>query len=394
MATVVLRPRRAKPFFFRHPWVFSGAVERVEGSVDKGEIVVVRDHRGLFVARGLYNPDSQIVVRLLSWDEAERVDEDFWRGRLQRAAELRRETLDLPSRTSACRLCYAESDGLPGLVVDEYGEWLVCHFHSAGLVTRRDLLADLMMEVFSPTGILDVSDPKLQTKEGLAPTAGLIRGEPPPERLVLNEGALRFAVELGKGQKTGWFLDQRENRAAAARYARGRRVLDVFSYTGGFGLAALLAGAASGLCVDRSTEAARLTRVNAELNGLESATFATGDACREMERLHAAGERFGLVILDPPKFAPNRGSLAKALEGYERVNSLGLRLLEPDGILVTCSCSQRVGESDLIQVLNRAATKHGREAQILERRGQPPDHPVIASCPETAYLTCLICRVS
>jgi 23S rRNA (cytosine1962-C5)-methyltransferase len=393
-ARLVLAERRAKPFFFRHPWVFSGAVKRLEGEAQKGDVVSVHDARGVFVAHGFYNPDSQIVARLLSWDQQEPIDDDFWRRRLREALRLRDEVLRLPDRASACRLVYAESDGMPGLVVDRYDQHLVCQIHSAGFARRRETLAQLLQETVHPRGILESSDADVLEKECLPPARGLLAGEAPPARLPIHENQLRLVVDLEHGQKTGWFLDQRDNRLAAAAYAAGRRVLDVYSYTGGFALAALVLGhAADALCVDRSEGALAMARENAALNGVALRTQ-TGDAAETMRRLKAQEERFGMVVLDPPKFAQSRAGLARAMHGYHVANLLGIQLLEPGGILVTCSCSQYVSEADFMDTVNQAAIEASRQLQVLERRGQAPDHPVIASCPETGYLKCLICRAS
>ncbi|HRU06569.1 MAG TPA: class I SAM-dependent rRNA methyltransferase [Candidatus Brocadiia bacterium] len=393
LAALVLRPRRAKPFFMRHPWVFSGAVDRLEGCASKGDFVRVVDETGQFIATALFNPESQIVARLLSWNPDEAIDEAFWRRRLEDARRLREETLRLPQRTNAYRLCHGESDGLPGLVVDRFGDYLVCQFHTAGLLMRRPMIVRILEEMFHPRGVWDASDADMLAKEGFGPSDGLIRGEAPPETLELRDGPVRFVAGLASGQKTGWYLDQRDNRAAAARYAEGRRVLDVFCYGGGFALAAAVEGKAREVIgVDRSERAIDLAARNAQLNGLANTTFRLADADEEMWKLRQEGEVFDMVVLDPPRFARSQAGVSKALEGYQKVNFLALRLLAPGGVLVTCSCSQHVSPDDLLMAVNKAATQAGRVVQILEARGQAPDHPVIASCPETGYLKCLICR--
>lgn len=391
-ATLYLKPRRAKPLFMRHPWVFSGAVRRLEGAAEKGDLVRVADEAGRFIAWGFYNPESQIRARLMTWDEGEAVDATFWASRIRRAARLREETLRLPERADAWRLFYSESDGASGLIVDKYGDYLVCQFHSAGLVRRAREIVDALASCVQPKGVLDASDERMLAREGVPRPPALLYGEAPPERLELRDGELRFVADLASGQKTGWFLDQRDNRWAAAEYARGRRVLDVFSYTGGFALAALARGAADAVCIERSEKAVDLLMENARLNGQEGLRFAQGDAAKEMARLGQGGERFGMVVLDPPKFARSRADLSHALEGYRKINAQALALLEEDGILVTCSCSQHVREEDLLMAVNQAAVETGRSVQVLERRGQAADHPVAASCAETGYLKCFICR--
>ena len=393
-ATLILRPRRAKPFVHRHPWVFSGAVARVEGTAEKGRIVRVCAAKGDFIAYGFYNPDSQIIARLIEWDEAAVFGPEYWRTRLDQARKLREDTLRLADHTQAYRLVHSESDGMPGLIVDRYGEYLACQIHSAGFAVIRDDLFRLLLEVFKPKGIVEMSDSQVLAKEGLPPSRGTVAGEAPSGPLTLEENGIRFLVDFSRAQKTGWFLDQRDNRLAAARYAEGRRVLDMFSYTGGFGLAAALKGNASEvLCVDRSDAAIDLGREDAQLNGAANVRFSVGNARDSLQQLKRDGERFGMVVLDPPKYARSRTGLKRALQGYRTINRLAMQVLAEDGILVTCSCSQYVSSEDFVLAVNQAATEAGRQVQILERRGQPPDHPVIASCPETGYLKCLICRV-
>ena len=389
-----MKPRRAKPFFMRHPWVFSGAVRSTDGEPQNGDVVRVTDDRNTFIGWALYNADSQIVARLVSWNKDEVVDEGFWAAKIAQARFLREDILRLHERTDAYRLCHSESDGIPGLVVDRYGDYLVCQLHTAGLVARRDLFLRILGAQFRPRGILDASDPEILKKENCPSSRGLLVGEAPPARIELREGKLKFLVDVAGGQKTGWFLDQRDNRWSAARFAQGRRVLDVFCYTGGFGLVAAIEGKASEVVgVDRSKAAIAVAEENARLNRVQNITFRTESAVAEMSRLCEAGERFGLVVLDPPRFARSRAALPRALEGYHKVNALGMRLVEPGGTLVTCSCSHHVSEEHLVAAVNSAAVDTGRTVQIIERRSQAPDHPVIASCPESRYLKCLICRV-
>lgn len=393
--TLYLKPRRAKPFFLHHPWVFSGAVGRVEGTPQKGGLVRVVDSAGVFIGRGMFNADSQIIVRLVSWDEAEAVDAAFWRGKIEAAVRLRQEVLHLPDSTNAYRLVYSESDGLPGLIVDRYGEALVVQFLTAGMAAQQELVLDTLVELLHPRAIIDRSDEDTMDKEAIPFTHGLRRGEAPAGPVEVQSDGLRFLVDLGAGQKTGLFLDQRENRLAAARHVKGRRVLDGFCYTGAFGLTALkLGGAASVLALDRSGPALELARRNAALNGLEAVTFENANVSEKLRVLKRAGERFGAVILDPPKFARSRPGVERALRAYRDINLLAMQLLEPDGILVTCSCSGHVSAEEFLLTLNDSAVEAHTTCQVLERRGQSADHPVISSCPETGYLKCLVCRVT
>lgn len=395
-ANVFLKPRRAKPFFLRHPWVFSGAIARCEGGPGRGEIVTVRDADGRFVGHGFYNADSQISVRLFSWEDSRAgFGPAFWRDRIAEAVLLRERILRLPERTDAMRLVYSESDGLPGLIVDRYADCLVAQFLSAGMAARREMLLDILQEACSPRGILDRPDPEALRREQLSAERPAIRGHVPDEPVEITTDGLRFRVDLRHGHKSGFYLDQRDNRVAAARLMAGRRVLDVFTYTGAFAVAASkLGGAAPVLGIDSSEPAIQAARAHAELNDCANVAFRAGKASVELRRLKAEGERFDAVILDPPKFARSRPGVRRALRAYRDVNLLAMQLLEPDGILVTCSCSGHVREEEFIAMLNEAANEAGRTVRILERHGQPPDHPVIAACPETAYLQCHLCSVS
>ncbi len=390
-----LKPRRAKPFFMRHPWVFSGAVGRVEGRPEKGALVAVADADGRFVGRGLYNPDSQIVVRLLQWKQDEAVDDAFWRRRIEAAVRLRRDTLRLPERTNAYRLVFSESDGLPGLIVDRYADWLVVQFLTAGMTQRADLILDLLMEIAAPRGIYCRPDEEAGEKESMEPRRGPARGLAPDGPVEILCDGLRFLVDLAAGQKTGFFLDQRENRLACARWMRGRTVLDAFCYTGAFAVTvARLGEAARVLAVDRSEPALALARRNLELNGVANVELQAAPVADALREYRKAGRRFGAVILDPPKFARGGQGIERALRAYRDINLMAMSLLEDDGILVSCSCSGHVGEGDFLMMLNEAAAETGVSAQLLERRSQAPDHPVIVSCPETLYLKCFICRIS
>ena len=390
---VHLKRGRAKPFFFGHPWVFSGSVERLEGNPRDGDVVDVFDHRGRFIARGFYNSRSQIRVRLVSWNRDAAIDEGLFRRRLAAAFELRHDLLDLPAHTDAYRLVYSEGDGLPGLVVDRYGQWLVVQLLSLGMARRKDMLAAALGELSGGLHIFERSDSDVHALEGIEPRVGTLAGDEPPRPLDVNVHGVRFLVDLWRGQKTGLFLDHRENYLAVQAYCRGRRLLDCFSYTGGFALFGAAAGADGVVGVEMSREALELAERNVELNGLEGVVFRQGNVFGELRALRAEGQRFGMVVLDPPKFARSAADVEKALRGYRDINLVAMQCLEEGGILVTCSCSQHVDEDIFEAMLNDAAGDVGREVQVLERRGQGRDHPVAASCPESRYLKCFICRV-
>lgn len=393
MDTVILRPGRERSVLRRHPWVFSGAVARVEGAPADGDIVDVRDARGNWLARGYFNRRSQIVVRLLTWDPDEEISADFWRRRLQQAFA-GRESLSRNPATTAYRLVHAESDGLPGLVVDRYGEFLVVQFLTLGMERRKADLTAALADLLAPRGIYERSDVDVREKEGLAPRTGPLWGAEPPAFLTIGENGLLFRVDVRSGQKTGFYLDQRENRARVREFCTGAEVLDAFSYTGAFGVHAACHGAARVTFVDSSGSALALARENLALNGQDPACheFIEGDVPRVLREFRAAGRRFDLIVLDPPKFAPTAQDVPRAARAYKDINLLAFQSLRPGGILFSTSCSGAI-TADLFQkILFSAALDAGREAQIIGYLHQGSDHPVALTFPEGAYLKGLICR--
>lgn len=392
-ARVILQPRRARPFYGRHPWVYAGAIASVEGEPADGDPVDVYSDTGNFVARGLINSKSKIRVRLYAWSADVSLDREFFRDRLAAAIRLRRDILQVDGPGRGCRLVFSEADGLSGLTVDRYDRWLVVQFTSLALAARRDLLAEVLVELVQPEGIYLRTERGIGKLEGLDLHDGPLWGHMPAEPVVIEENGLRFLVSLSEGQKTGFYLDQRDNRRAVAGLAAGRRVLDAFCYTGGFSLHAARAGARDVLGVDVSEPALALARENALLNGLNQVTFARDDVFDRLAALVKDGPRFDLVILDPPKFARARHAVDEALRGYHRLQSLALRLLDPEGILVTCCCSGLITAGMLDDLLAQVAVEERREVQILEHRGQAPDHPVSVACLESSYLKCVISRV-
>lgn len=390
---VVLKPRKARPFFGRHPWVLDSAVMRVEGQPADGAVVDLIADNGKFVARGLYNSQSRIRVRLYTWTAGEVLDADFWRSRIQRAVEQRRR-LGYDRADGGARLVYSEADGLSGLVVDRYGQYLVVLVTALAIATRIDELLPILSEVTGARGIAVRNDKALARMEGLTGEDERAWGQLPHEPTFIDENGLRFGVELGLGQKTGFYLDQRENRRAVAEYVRGGRVLDMFCYTGGFSLAAAhLGGASEVLGVDSSQKAIALAQAGAELNSLPQVRFEVADCFDALDELVRRREQFDMVILDPPKFTRNRRSVDDALRAYHRINRLAITLLPRGGTLVTCSCSGSVSREDFLYMLAGVAQQSGRDIQILEQRGAAPDHPISATCLETEYLKCFICRV-
>jgi 23S rRNA (cytosine1962-C5)-methyltransferase len=391
---IVLKPKRARPFFARHPWVYAGSIAQVPPGLEPGAEVAVASHEGLFVARGLYNPASAIRVRLYRWDDAP-LDESFWRERLASAIQLRSGTLQLFQPHTACRLIFSEADQLSGLIVDHYAGFLIVQFSSLALFLRRSILVNLLREMIAPRGLIVRTDRSLADQEAFPRDAPELLGETPPQQHSFSENDLVFQVDLLTGQKTGFFLDQRENRLAAARYAQDRRILDLFCYSGAFGLCTLKHGRARHVTgIDSSAHAIELARANALANHLEQVRFEAADVMHALESLRQQKSRFDMIIADPPKFARNAQGLEEAAKAYLRLNLAALSLIESDGILVTCSCSGLVTPDLFHQILAQAAERAGRDLQILESRGQAPDHPVAASCLESAYLKCVIARVT
>jgi 23S rRNA (cytosine1962-C5)-methyltransferase len=394
MADVVLKPGREKPIRNHHPWVFSGSVGRITGDAEDGNVVAVRDVRGRFLGYGYLNRQSQIVVRLLSWDTEEAIDDVFWERRIL-AAIARRAPLEQDPLTTAYRLIYAEADRLPGLIVDRYGDYLAIQFLTLGIERHRETIVAALSRALAPAGIYERSDVDVREQEGLPPATGILAGEAPPPEVEVQEHGHRFLVDVAGGQKTGFYLDQRENRRAMARYAAGREVLDAFSFTGAFSVYAAAAGAGSIAQLDSSGEALALARRHMALNGLERAddTYEEGDVFEVLRLYRDRGRSFDVIVLDPPKFAPTRSHVQRAARAYKDINLLALKLLRPGGMLFTFSCSGGV-EADLFQkIVFGASIDAEREVQIVESLSQGPDHPVLLSFPESAYLKGLACRV-
>lgn len=388
---LVLRPGKEKPLRQRHPWVFSGAIARVEGRPDPGQVVEAVAADGGWLAWAEFNPVSQIRARAFGWEREREVDEVFWRDRLAASIERRRQLL--PGREAA-RLVFAESDGLPGLIVDQYGPHLALQSLTVGAEARKSGTIAQLVELLRPASIIERDDPVRQ-KEGLPRASGPLWGQPPAEPVVVAEGGQRFYVDLLGGQKTGFYLDQAANRQALAPYCAGAEVLNAFSYTGAFAVTALAAGARHVTNVDSSAEALALASQNLALNGFPPARYTNleADVFQQLRCWRDEGRRFDLVILDPPKFAASPAQVERAARGYKDINWLAFRLLRPGGLLATFSCSGAV-ERDLFQkIVFGAALDAGCEARIVAHFSQSPDHPVLLSFPEGAYLKGLLCQV-
>jgi 23S rRNA (cytosine1962-C5)-methyltransferase len=390
-ARAVLKPRKARPFYGRHPWVLDSAIDRVDGEPADGDIIDLVADNGKFVARGIFNSVSRIRVRLYTWTPAEALDDAFWERRVGRAIAFRQQ-LGYDDPHGAARLIFSEADGLSGLIVDRYAQWLAVQITARATAARLDLITRLLVERMQPAGIFLRTEKGVAKAEGIDLRDGLHWGQAPEGPVFITENGLRYGVDLAEGQKTGYYLDQRENRRVAASYFAGRSVLDLFCYSGGFSLnAAGRAVEVQGF--DSSQKAIGLARANAELNGLHNVRFEAADCFAALESLGSQGQRFGGIVADPPKFARSRGGVDDALRAYHRLNRLAVEVLAPGGILVTCSCSGHVSREDFLYMLVGVAQQTKRDIQILEMRGAAPDHPASATCLETEYLKCFICRV-
>ena len=382
MRTLLLKPGREAATRRRHPWLFAGAVAEQAGEGDDG-LVEARGERGHFLARGFASPRAPIVARW--WTFADQpVDERLVLTRLDEALALRAAVV--PPGTNGYRAVNAEGDFLPGLVVDRYGDVVTLQATTEGTERARSLWLPALVSRFPGATVLQKNDLPSRAAEGLATTDELLAGEAAPSRADFRERGLSFVADLVGGQKTGFFLDQRENRDLVRRHAAGRRVLDLFSYSGAFGVAALAGGAASVTHVDTSVAALDLARENHRLNGQSAASFVASDVFEDLRVRIASGETWDLVVTDPPAFAKRRGDIERACRGYKDVNRLALKLLAPGGLLLACSCSGPVDAALFQKVLFSAALDAGVPARILEKRGAGPDHPVSVDCPEGDYL--------
>lgn len=380
----------------RHAWIFSGAIRHVEGNPGPGDLVDIVAHDNQWLATGYYNPHSQIRARLLSWEAGSIIDEKWWREQLAQALA-RRTALELEPETTAYRLVHAEADRLPGLVVDRYGDFLVLQALTLGIDRRKQMLAEILVELLDPVGIVERSDVDVRAKEGLAAESGQLWGQTPPEELMIREQGHRFGVSLLAGHKTGLYLDQRENRALVGqrRLLAGKELLNVFAYTGGFAPYAATAGSGPITNLDSSAPALAQAERNMALNGYERPqdSYVVGDAFQVLRTYRDEGRQFDAIILDPPKFAHSRRDVQSATRGYKDLNWLAFRLLRPGGVLATFSCSGLVSADLFQKVVFGAVVDAGRDAQILYQMGQAPDHPILLTFPESAYLKGLLLRV-
>lgn len=391
MHKLILKAGREKSLKRRHPWVFSGAVARVQGNPAPGDTVEVRSSSGETLAVAAYSPKSQIVARVWDWTSRE-IDSAFFDERVRRAAAQRQGLRGLDA-TDAVRLVNGESDGLPGVIADQYGRTVVVQLSSAGADHWREAITEALLRVDGANRIWERSDAEVRQLEGLAPMLGVLRGASDSGRVVISENGLRFEIDLAKGHKTGFYLDQRDNRQLVRELAAGREVLDGFCYTGGFALNAAVGGARSVIAADSSAEALEVARRNASLNSRPEIDWIEGDVFQLLRKFRDEGRAFDLIVLDPPKFAPTMAHVAKAARAYKDINLLAFKLLRPDGLLVTFSCSGGVSVDLFQKIIAGAALDAGVDAQILRRLGAAADHPVAINFPEGEYLKGLVCRV-
>jgi 23S rRNA (cytosine1962-C5)-methyltransferase len=386
---VVLKKGKEKPLLRGHPWVFSGAVEKVEGDVSPGDIGEVYSREGHFLGIGHLNPHSQIILRVLT-QKKEELNIDFFRERISKAAVLREKWLK--GKTNAYRLVNGEGDFLPGLMVDCYGGIFVLQCLTAGMERLKGLLTDLIVRDFRPQSVYERSDVATRREEGLSESSGLLFGKEVPDRIEIEEYGCRFRVNVKRGQKTGFYLDQRENRFSLEELSHGKRILDCFCYTGAFAIHAGLGGAKELTLIDSSEEALGIAEEHFDLNRLKEIPhqLIRGDAFEVMRGLES---RYDIIILDPPPFAKRKGHLTSASRGYKDLNLWAFRLLKKEGLLFTFSCSQHISWNLFQKIVFSAALDSGKKVQVLSRRGHPIDHPVNLCHPEGEYLKGMICRV-
>ncbi|MBL7705943.1 MAG: class I SAM-dependent rRNA methyltransferase [Taibaiella sp.] len=393
MKQVILNKGKDKAVRQLHPWVFSGAIKAKTGDPENGELVEVLNVDGDVLALGVYNKQSRVAVRLLEWGGASAIDEQWWRGKVHAAIENRKHLLTANNNT--LRLIFAEADFLPGLIADKYAGFISIQVHSAAVEKVKDIIVDEMVRCLQPEGVYERSDLRSREFEGLPDANGLVYGAMPPEFVDIIENGIHYQVNIVDGQKSGFYCDQRENRWLTAQYTQGKKVLDCFCYSGGFTLNALKYGAASVTAVDSSALAIETLQRNVVLNGFDAAAYkpVKSDVNQYLRELGAQNEKFDLIVLDPPKYAPSRSALEKASRAYKDLNRRGLMLLEKGGLLATFSCSGAMDIETFKQVIAWAAIDAGKQIQFIRQFSQPEDHPVRASFPEGEYLKGLLVRV-
>ncbi|MEJ7778064.1 MAG: class I SAM-dependent rRNA methyltransferase [Daejeonella sp.] len=395
MYSVRLKKGKEKAVKQLHPWVYSGAIDRVEGNPENGDIVMVTGQNKDFLAYGFFNDKSRVAVRLLEWNLETEINESWWRKKIGTAVKYRANLYT--SDTNTYRLIFSEADFIPGLIVDQYADFLSVQILTSGVEQIKHIILDELQKLLSPKGIFDRSDASARAHEGMeASSGGILSGLGPPEFVSVKENGIIYQVNIANGQKSGFYCDQRDNRKLVASHSKGKKVLDCFSYSGGFSLNAFRAGASEVLSVDSSALAIDTLKRNIEINSFNHIPhrLIQSDVNKQLRIFREEGEKFDLIILDPPKYAPSRSALTKASRAYKDLNRLAMLLLEKGGLLATFSCSGAVDISMFKQILAWAALDAGKEVQFIEQFAQPSDHPVRSSFPEGEYLKGLLCRVS
>jgi len=394
MIEVLLKKGKEKAVLHRHPWVFSGAIEGVKGKPANGDIVRLVDAKGGFMAYGFYNDQSRVALRLLEWDEGVAVDEDWFRNKVAVAVASRSNIL-ADGTTNTCRLIFSESDYLPGLIVDKYADHLAVQVLTSGIENVMPVIIDELQRLLKPTSIFDKSDASSRSHEGLETSNIVLFGTNPPESVEVKENGIIYNINIAEGQKSGFYCDQRDNRNIVASHTKNKKVLDCFCYTGGFTLNSMHNGASSVTSVDSSALAIETLKENIVLNKLDAAkhTAIQSDVNKQLRVFREEGEKFDVIVLDPPKYAPSRSALDRASRAYKDLNRLAMLLLTDGGLLATYSCSGAMNMETFKQVVAWAALDAGKQVQFIYQFCQPEDHPVRASFPEGEYLKGLLCRV-
>ena len=394
MIDVVLKKGKEKAVTHKHPWVFSGAIEHIKNKPANGDIVRLINAKGDFMAYGFYNDQSRVALRLLEWDESIVVDESWFRNKVTVAVAGRKDLLST-GQTNTCRLIFSEADYLPGLIVDKYADHLAVQVLTSGIENVLPVIIDELQQLLKPKSIFDKSDASSRQHEGLETTNVVLAGNTPPDSVEVLENGIKYNVNIAEGQKSGFYCDQRDNRRILASYTKGKKVLDCFSYTGGFTLNSLHAGAASVTSVDSSALAIETLKENIQLNKLDAAKHGAvqSDVNKQLRVFREEGEKFDVIVLDPPKYAPSRSALDRASRAYKDLNRLAMLLLNDGGLLATYSCSGAMSMETFKQVLAWAAMDAGKQVQFINQFCQPEDHPVRSSFPEGEYLKGLLCRV-
>jgi 23S rRNA (cytosine1962-C5)-methyltransferase len=394
MIDVVLKKNKEKAVLHRHPWVFSGAIENVKGKPANGDIIRLLDAKKDFLAYGFYNDQSRVAVRLLEWDKATTVNDQWFRDKVRMAVSNRAHILS-SGGTDTCRLIFSESDYLPGLIVDKYADHLAVQVLTSGMQKAMPVIINELKALLNPISVFDKSDAASRAHEGLETENTLLEGSQPPELVMVKENGISYGINIAEGQKSGFYCDQRYNRQVLASYAKGKKVLDSFCYTGGFTLNSLKNGAAEVVSVDSSALALDTLKENIRLNGFEDSRHRSikSDVNVQLRKFRDEGELFDIIVLDPPKYAPSRSALDRASRAYKDLNRLGMQLLNSGGLLATFSCSGAMDMETFKQVLAWAALDAGKQVQFIYQFNQPEDHPVRASFPEGEYLKGLLCRV-